>query len=101
MLILDVSGFTALGERLKVELGVSEGAAKLAEIVDRMLGGMVNLVTARRGDVVRFAGDALICIFEGQDRDVTMRNVKQCCCEVVHTALRASGLTSTGAARLG
>ena len=69
VLILDLSGFTALGERLSTELGVSEGAAQLAQRVDIILSTMVEHVYKFGGDVLRFAGDALICLFVDEHSD--------------------------------
>eukprot|EP00957_Ditylum_brightwellii_P018544 1394140-Ditylum_brightwellii.AAC.1 len=64
VLILDLSGFTALGERLKSELGDSEGAAEFAFRVNTILSTMVERVYQFGGDVLMFAGDALICLFD-------------------------------------
>ena len=67
ILILDLSGFTALGERLRLELGSREGAAEFASRVNETLSTMVQQVHEHRGDVLMFAGDALICLFEEKD----------------------------------
>lgn len=64
VLILDLSGFTALGERLKKEQGDAEGAAEFADRVNSILSTMVEHVYTCGGDVLFFAGDALICLFE-------------------------------------
>lgn len=69
VLILDVSGFTALGERLKKKLGDSEGAAEFAHRVDTILSTMVEHVYDCGGDVLMFAGDALICLFDERPLD--------------------------------
>ncbi|KAK1747849.1 soluble adenylyl cyclase [Skeletonema marinoi] len=64
ILILDLSGFTALGERLRSELGSGDGAAEFANRVNSTLSMMVKQVHRYWGDVLMFAGDALICLFE-------------------------------------
>ena len=100
ILILDLSGFTALGERLRLELGSSEGAAEFANRVNSTLSMMVKQVQRYWGDVLMFAGDALICLFEeksdeGDVRDdstgellisvehKTKKRVKDCCLSVL------------------
>ena len=67
ILILDLSGFTALGERLRAELGPREGADEFATRVNNTLSTMVRIVYMHWGDVLMFAGDALICLFEEKD----------------------------------
>ncbi|KAL7469251.1 hypothetical protein ACHAXS_009513 [Conticribra weissflogii] len=69
ILILDLSGFTALGERLRMELGSRDGAAEFAIRVNDTLSMMVKQVYKYWGDVLMFAGDALICLFEERDYD--------------------------------
>eukprot|EP00986_Skeletonema_menzelii_P014529 scaffold9749_cov148-Skeletonema_menzelii.AAC.5 len=100
ILILDLSGFTALGERLRSELGSSDGAAEFANRVNSTLSMMVKQVHRYWGDVLMFAGDALICLFEEKDdeEDVkdestgellislerkTKKRVKDCCLSVL------------------
>ncbi len=100
ILILDLSGFTALGERLRSELGSSDGAAEFANRVNSTLSMMVKQVHKYWGDVLMFAGDALICLFEEKDdeEDVrdestgellislenkTKKRVKDCCLSVL------------------
>lgn len=57
-LFADISGFTALAERL-ARTGPS-GVEALSELLNGRVGELVELVTAHRGDVVKFAGDALL-----------------------------------------
>jgi len=67
VLIADISGFTKLGEKLRVEYGDAEGSAKLAQDVDHVLSEFILMVYAYGGDIIKFAGDALICLFQGDD----------------------------------
>ena len=88
VVILDLSGFTALGERLRSELGPREGAAEFAHRVNAILSSMVKQVYRYKGDVLMFAGDALICIFSdepdrGIDRLHTLNNARNCCLNVL------------------
>ena len=58
-LFADVSGFTKMTEKL-AEMG-NAGAEVLAEKINAYLGQIVRKIQASGGDVVKFAGDALIC----------------------------------------
>jgi class 3 adenylate cyclase/tetratricopeptide (TPR) repeat protein len=59
----DISGFTALAERL-AGLG-REGSEELTRILNGRLTAMITWVHDRGGDVLKFGGDALLCLFEG------------------------------------
>ena len=61
----DISGFTALSERL-ASFG-REGAEELTVLLNRCFGGMIDVVDDHRGDVLKFGGDALLILFEGDD----------------------------------
>ena len=91
-----------MGERLRAELGSRDGAAEFAYRVNSTLSMMVKQVHQYWGDVLMFAGDALICLFEdrGEDEDVrgnftgetltsiegrTKKRVKDCCLSVLGT----------------
>ena len=58
VMFADISGFTALTERL-AERGPM-GVEKLAAILNDYFGQLIDIVTEFGGDVVKFAGDALI-----------------------------------------
>jgi len=66
LLFADVSGYTALTERLAV-LGRA-GAEAVTAAVNRCFELLVGCVLDRQGDVLRFGGDALFVAFEGDDR---------------------------------
>jgi class 3 adenylate cyclase len=57
-LFADISGFTALAERL-ARSGPS-GVEALSELLNGCFGELVELVAVHRGDVVKFAGAALL-----------------------------------------
>ena len=61
LMFSDVSGFTALSERLSV-LG-REGAEQISEIINRYFSQMMSIIFAHGGDVFKFGGDALLVFF--------------------------------------
>lgn len=61
----DISGFTALSERLA---GYGrEGAEELTVLLNRCFGGMIEIIDEFGGDVVKFGGDALLVLFTGPE----------------------------------
>jgi class 3 adenylate cyclase len=93
ILILDLSGFTKLGETLRSQLGPRDGAAEFAHKVNEALSVMVQHVYDHLGDVLKLAGDALICLFEDKDyeggsgrlsvEEQTMKRVRDCSLSVL------------------
>ena len=61
VLFADISGFTALTERL-AQQGPA-GAEELTHLLNTYFDRLINLITAHGGDVVKFAGDALIALW--------------------------------------
>lgn len=59
----DISGFTALSERLARH--GREGAEELTLLLNRCFGGMIEIVDEHGGDVLKFGGDALLILFTG------------------------------------
>ncbi len=59
----DISGFTALSERLAA-FG-REGAEELTKLLNQCFGGMIEIIDDYGGDVLKFGGDALLVLFEG------------------------------------
>lgn len=59
----DISGFTALSERL-ARYG-REGAEELTVLLNQCFGGMIEVADAFGGDVLKFGGDALLILFTG------------------------------------
>lgn len=82
-----------------MELGSRDGAAEFASRVNATLSTMVKQVYKYWGDVLMFAGDALICLFEEKDDDEVIwdelgertlnneekarRRVRDCCLSVL------------------
>jgi class 3 adenylate cyclase/tetratricopeptide (TPR) repeat protein len=60
-LFADISGFTPLTERL-AQSG-PDGAERLANILNDYFGTLINLIYEYGGDIVKFAGDALLAVW--------------------------------------
>jgi class 3 adenylate cyclase/tetratricopeptide (TPR) repeat protein len=69
-LFADVSGFTALTERLAQE--GPAGAERLTGVLNDYFGRLLGVVTGHGGDVVKFAGDALLAVWPVEDPDERM-----------------------------
>ncbi len=61
----DISGFTALSERLAAY--GREGAEELTLLLNQCFGGMIEIIDAYGGDVLKFGGDALLVLFDGDN----------------------------------
>ncbi len=61
----DISGFTALAERL-ADVG-REGSEQLTAILNDRFAAMIAHVDRHGGDVLKFGGDALLCLFTDAD----------------------------------
>ena len=61
ILIADVSGFTTITEQL-AQHG-AEGAEELTQLLNEYFGRIIDRIDAHGGDVVRFAGDAILAVW--------------------------------------
>ena len=68
LVFADISGFTALTERLVRE--GPEGVERMGRILNRFFDGLVSLVEAGGGEVVTFAGDGLVAMWPADDGDL-------------------------------
>ena len=74
LLFADISGFTALTERL-----AARGPAGIELLVRRLngyFGSLIDVILAYGGDVLKFAGDALVVVFtevEGREHNAVLR----------------------------
>jgi class 3 adenylate cyclase/tetratricopeptide (TPR) repeat protein len=66
-LVADVTGFTAITERLAASGAV--GAEQLTQLLNDYFGRVIEIVCAQGGDVVRFAGDALLIVWTADAPD--------------------------------
>ncbi len=65
MVFADISGFTALSERLATRGKI--GTEELVETLSRVFGGMLDITARRGGQLLKFGGDALLLLFTGPD----------------------------------
>jgi class 3 adenylate cyclase/tetratricopeptide (TPR) repeat protein len=61
ILFADISGFTPLAESL-AKMG-TEGVEKVTILLNKYFGGLIKLIHDHGGDIVKFAGDALMAIW--------------------------------------
>ena len=67
VLFADISGFSDLAEALKKELACSANAAEdLSFYIEKCLDQMVRIIVKHGGDVIKFAGDACLAIFDAK-----------------------------------
>src|SRR5439155_1677404 len=64
---IDISGFTALSERLAARGKL--GAEELILMISRCYEGLIETAAARGGDVLKFRGDALLMFFGGEEHE--------------------------------
>ncbi len=83
VLFADISGFTALAEHL-AEQGPA-GAEELGGILNDYFGQFTALIAEHGGDVVKFAGDALLAVWPtlGEDQDVRAVTLRAAQCGLV------------------
>jgi predicted ATPase/class 3 adenylate cyclase len=67
LLGLDISGFTALSERL-AERG-KLGAEELILLISRCYSGLIDIADRYGGDVLKFRGDALLLLYDGDGHE--------------------------------
>src|SRR5437588_2186900 len=87
VLFADISGFTSLTERL-AEHGRS-GVEELTQMLNDYFGQIIKIVAAHGGDVVKFAGDALLALWQTEDasEDLTALTLRASQCALaVQTA---------------
>ena len=90
MVFADVSGFTALSERL-AEQGRA-GAEELTEILNGTFTDLLTVAFAEGGDLLKYGGDALLLLFSGD------HHVERACRAAfgMRRALRQRGAITTG-----
>jgi class 3 adenylate cyclase/tetratricopeptide (TPR) repeat protein len=94
LVFADVSGFTALTERLSRRGRI--GAEEIVETLNRVFSPMLRISAARGGELLKFGGDALLFLFRGPEHP------EQACDAAVEmrAALRASAAEPTSVGRL-
>ncbi len=94
LVFADVSGFTALTEKLTQRGRI--GAEEIVETLNRVFGPMLQIAAMRGGELLKFGGDALLFLFRGDDHP------EQACDAAVQmrTALRDAAAVPTSVGRL-
>jgi class 3 adenylate cyclase/predicted ATPase len=86
VLFADISGFTALTERLAVR--GAAGAEDLTRLLNAYLGQLVATVIERGGDIVKFAGDAVLVLWpvkEPETLSAAVARAASCALEIQRT----------------
>lgn len=65
LLFADISGFTNLSEALR-EKGGKGGAEEIVRIINQYLDKMLEILFAHEGRLIKFGGDAMLCLFTGE-----------------------------------
>eukprot|EP00924_Labyrinthula_sp_SR-Ha-C_P011651 snap_masked-scaffold_17-processed-gene-4.26-mRNA-1 protein AED:0.73 eAED:0.73 QI:0/-1/0/1/-1/1/1/0/1727 len=83
VLFADISGFSSLAEKLAKELNSQENAAEdLSSHIGQALEKMIAAVTEKGGDVIKFAGDAILVVFRGANFNNDLLDATLCCVEI-------------------
>jgi class 3 adenylate cyclase len=90
----DISGFTALAERLAQQGRV--GGEELIETLSRVFGGMLERAREHDGMLLKFGGDALLFLFRGEDHALRAAATAV----EMRSALRAAAQIPTSVGRL-
>lgn len=85
-LMLDISGFTALGERYARELGERPGAEALARRLDSACEALVGTLSSHGGVVVSFSGDAMVAWFASAPDPAPAAQRALHCAQALHHA---------------
>lgn len=89
LVFVDVSGFTALSERLAKRGPV--GAEELTEVISSSFAALLSVAYADGGSLLKFGGDALLLLFEGDDHaGRAVRSAMR-----MRTAMRTAGRLTT------
>jgi hypothetical protein len=91
VLLADLSGFTRMAARL-CDLG-AEGVEALSLQLDAVFGRMSAIIAAHGGDLLKFAGDAVLVLFEEEPAKVGMALERAAVCAL---ALVAADYASHG-----
>nr|XP_056700692.1 adenylate cyclase type 10-like [Euleptes europaea] len=70
LLFIDISGFTALTEKFSTNTNLESGADQLTQTLNRYVGDIVEEVMVFGGDILNFAGDALLALWRVNRRHI-------------------------------
>ena len=68
VLFADIVGFTQLAEALTHASNERQGAEQLANLLNTFFTQVIDIITAHGGDVVKFAGDALLALWSAPNK---------------------------------
>lgn len=83
-LLADISGFTRLSGKFCE--GGKDGIDQLQQVVNGYLSQLVKTVYAYGGDVMKFAGDALVCVFQQDFKEGLQIGLEHVCSNAVQCA---------------
>jgi len=89
-MFVDVSGFTLLGEELRAQHGPVAGGAMLAERITQVISQLATVCLDFGGDVNKFAGDALLCVWEGGSEESMLQDACDCALAMLGLMKQAS-----------
>ena len=96
-LFADIAGFTPLAEQMAAR--GARGAEELTDLLNRYFGRMIEVIDAHGGEVVKFAGDALLALWPAADGDLGAATRRAALAGLrLHSAL--AGFTREADARL-
>ncbi len=98
VLFADISGFTALVERLREE--GKRGAERVQEILNAVFGPLDELIEDAGGEVLKFPGDAALALFTAAPDDEPDAPVRRAACAALEAMRRLDGLRVEGSAEL-
>ncbi|XP_016285424.1 adenylate cyclase type 10 isoform X8 [Monodelphis domestica] len=64
LMFVDISGFTAMTEKFSTAMYMDRGAEQLVEILNNHISAIVEKVLIYGGDILKFAGDALLALWK-------------------------------------
>ena len=68
VLFADIVGFTQIAEALTQASNERDGAEQLANLLNAFFTQVIDIITAHGGDVVKFAGDALLALWSAPNK---------------------------------
>ncbi|XP_044905386.1 adenylate cyclase type 10 isoform X3 [Felis catus] len=90
LMFVDISGFTAMTEKFSTAMYMDRGAEQLVELLNHYISAIVEKVLIFGGDILKFAGDALLALWK-----VERRQLKNIITVVIKCSLEIHGLFET------
>ncbi|XP_012584365.1 PREDICTED: adenylate cyclase type 10 [Condylura cristata] len=87
LMFVDISGFTEMTEKFSTAMYMDRGAEQLVEILNHYISAIVEKVLIFGGDILKFAGDALLALWK-----VERRQLKNFITVVIKCSLEIHGL---------